>query len=363
MSNLAEDNLRFVLLHAMGDAVKKELGRLREGHTSTLVDVYNDTKGTAYKVTLPGTDAVVATVTLRVPKSELELVDDDAFLKWAAANHPDMVELEEIPAVPEQIIPARPAREVAVLNQKKLTEVSKHFTRGGDGEVVDTTTGVFVDGMRWSTAPPPNQFEVRYEGDGRDRISTAYRAGQLNEVVAGSTLGAITAGPVVERRLVMAPPPEPEGQQCGMCSEYVATLSSRGWCDGCESGQCGTPGCGGCMGDEGLPQPEDVDALGPEYGDGTHPLPGEQTVSPARAALEEHADEYVAQLTADRPIIAGGSLWQAADGPSYDEDEPADQAPGEPTDLVDASSHGRLNAAGNWGTPAAAGEPFDPGDW
>lgn len=313
--SLADENLRFVVLHAMADAVKKELGRLREGHTSTLLEVYRDTKGTAYKVALPGTDAVVATVTLRVPKSELEFpdgVDDGSpFLEWAAANHPDVVELEDVPEVPAR--PAIPAHERPFVNPKKLAELSKHFTKGDDGEVVDTTTGVIVDGARWSTPPDPNQFEVRYEGDGRDQLGTAYRAGRLNDVIGGTSLGAITAGPVVERRLVVAPDPAPTRAVCtdqcrGAAHEYV---------DQCDPVNCGH-----------------------HHPGGPAVMTGEATgLSPARAALEEHADEYAAGLTAEVNLADGD-----VDAPEYER--------AAPTDEYDP-----------WASPVPAGQPFDPGDW
>lgn len=263
--SLKDDNLRFVALHTLADAIKKELGWIRTEHTGLLIDRYKDEGTTSYKVSLPEVPGVVATVTLRVPQPELEYFDDDALLKWAADHHPDLVELEEVPAVPEQVIPAVPAYERPVIAQKKLAALAKHFKKGEGGVVVDTTTGLVVAGARYSTPPPPNQFEVRYEGDGRTAVTDAYRAGRLNEVIAGSTLGAITAGPVVERRLVAVPasvvPVAPPVDGPDPAEGHGLTVTSV-----CDCGAPIPPGSGLCCGcaafaDEGEFDPGDWDSV------------------------------------------------------------------------------------------------------
>ena len=308
---LAEDNLRLATLTAIVDAAAAEMKKLRAEHTTELVQRYEEEGTSSFKVKLPD-GTVVASVNLRVPQREAIVNDEQGFIAWVEANYPGCLHTEIVPAVPERIIPAVPEQEVKSVPSKRMTELMGQFELTEAG-VVDKVSGALVDGMTVKPAPPPSVFEIRYEkGTGRNDVAAAYRRGQLSHVVAGSTLAAVTAGPVVERRLEAVPAD---------------------------------------------PADVDVDDLGPEYSDG-YQLPGEpftvvgETVANvaddemtagqvARAALEEHADEL-----ADR-------YAEQADGGSPDAPppvaEPADERPSDP-----------------WG-PAAQYVPdadeFEPGDW
>jgi hypothetical protein len=198
--SLGEDNARFVLLKAFVDAATAELGKLRSGHLEALLERYREDRATSFKVVLPGTDDVVATVTLRGPKESMEFADQEAFIAWAERNHPDLIDTEVVPAQPERLIPATPERVEKSVNGKALTAWMKHLTTE-DGEVIDTTTGLVVDGMVHKPAGKPNQFAVLYENGGQDKLASAYRAGKLNDLVAGTALPALTPPPMVERRL------------------------------------------------------------------------------------------------------------------------------------------------------------------
>lgn len=286
--SLAEDNLRLATLKAIIDAANDEMGKVRAAHTTELVKRYDEEGTSSFKVKLPD-GTVVAAINLKVPKKTTVVTNEEAFLAWVEATHPNAIQATTVPAVPEEIIPARPEQVLKSVSGKALAELEKQFEMTEDG-VVDTATGTVVDGMVVMPAPAPKSFEVRYEtGTGREDLANAYRAGRLNHVVAGGALPPVIVAPPVERRLeavsmdydgshgrlngagepltvvgeILAAVEDGlteddyNKQQCSGCGDWGYTLSSRGLCDGCEA----------------------------------EPAP----VSPARAALNEHADELAAK--------------------------------------------------------------------
>lgn len=215
---LMDQNLRFALLKAIADAAAKEVGNLRADHLTPLLQRYKAEGTTSYKVRVPGvngTDVLVATVSLAVPKDSIEITDLDAFTAWAEANHPDMVHKEFVPGEPERtiVVPATEDHWDVTLAPKKQAAVMKQLTVAEEG-VVDPSTGTVVDGVTSVPGRDPNSFAVTYEGDGRDQLAAAYQAGRLDHIVAGSTLPQIAGQRViVERRLEsvpVAPPADPE---------------------------------------------------------------------------------------------------------------------------------------------------------
>lgn len=286
--SLKDDNLRFVLLKAIADAAAKELGKLRDDHLSPLLERYDEDGTAQFRVRLPGSDSLVATVSLAVPKDKLEVADEDAWVAWLEANHPAAVDRVVVPGEPEHTItvPATEDHTVTTLDDKKVTAVMKQFKVTKEG-VVDTATGSLVDGVRNVAGGKPKSFAVKYEQDGAEQLAGAYRAGDLDAIVDGTSLPAVGQRPVLERRLEVvrvdsmtvdgrpsfrveqesvvpvAPPVdqapvaptsleeafgpdarvrygyeadyEEDGQVCGKCGDQVATLSSAGLCDGCEA--------------------------------------------------------------------------------------------------------------------------------
>lgn len=277
--SLKEDNLRFVVLKAVADAIAKEVGDLRSDHLTPLLERYDDEGTKTFEVRLPGPggqDVHVATLALKVPKDSFQITDYDAFLAWAESNHKDIVHTEVIPGEPERtvVVPAVPERveksilpkgEAFVMKQLKITE---------DG-IVDPSSGTFVDGVSNVPGSRPNSFAVTFEHDGPEHLAGAYRTGKLDHIIAGTSLPAIN--PVrIERRLEVVQVP----------AESVVVQDYTG-------------GYGrlNAVGAEALGDPEE---LGSEYSDG-YTLPGEPEMSPAREALEHHADEL-----ADRYSMTAG---------------------------------------------------------
>lgn len=240
MTSFKDDNLRFALLKSMVDAATEELAEMREKHIGPLLERYDEEGTKSFSVRLPGTGALIGALTLPEPKDKYEVTDEAAFTAWFADNHPDAVTTEVIPGEPERtvVLPATPDETVTTINPKHRTAIMKALDQDDDGKIVDTVTGSFVDGVTFSPGKRPDKFSVTYEPKGRELLAAAYRTGELNSLVGGTTLPAIGDRVIVERHL------------------EVITVAA----------------------------PDDVD-----------PEP-----SPARSALEAHADEIAARMAAGR---------------------------------------------------------------
>jgi hypothetical protein len=190
--SLRDDNAKFALLKAVVDAATAEIARLRADHTGHLVERFKEEGTTSFKALLPDGTAV-ATISLTIPKPTLTVTDDEAFKAWLETNHPNAIDTETIPAQPEQLIPAVPERVERNVNPKRITSLMEQFKPVPDG-VVDLTTGMLVAGVEMTPAADPKQFSVTYAKDGRDQLADAYRAGDLDALVAGSALPALGRG-------------------------------------------------------------------------------------------------------------------------------------------------------------------------
>lgn len=366
---LKERNLQFVLLKAIADAAAEELGRLRANHLTPLLEQYDANGTTSFKVRLPGPagqDSLIATVSLGVPKDKLEIADEQAFTDWCAANHPEAVHVETIPGEPERtvVIPATEDRVERTLLSKPVNALFKQLKVTENG-IVDPSTGMLVDGVANVPGARPNSFAVNYEPDGREQLAGAYRAGKLDHVVAGTTLPEVAAvRTVVERRLEAAPAivadagwcapegtpgavgPHPSridwskvpvqrdevaprgGLRWGAVPDDVAgELAAESGLPGEIAAEIDYTGSHGRLNGVGVPSAWAA-ADGPAYDeDDPHTEGGQcgapecvgcgntEPVSPARAALEEHADEIAAaqprrgefdQARADAVIAAFG---------------------------------------------------------
>lgn len=191
--NLRDRNLRFALLKAITDAIKTELDLERGDHTQDLKARYDDEGVKSMDVKLPG-GGKVATISLSIPKPSTEVVDEEALLAWCQANMPTAIKEHTVPAEPERVIPATPEHTVYTVDQSMLDAMLK------GARPVDPTSSILVDedgtvieGIEHVPGGPPKSFSVRYEKDGREDLAVAYRSGELDHLVAGSTLPALEA--------------------------------------------------------------------------------------------------------------------------------------------------------------------------
>lgn len=203
--NLRDRNTRFALLKAMRDAIDEELTLERADHTDLLRAQYDEVGVKSFDVKLPG-GGKVGTISLSVPKADTIVRDEEALLAWCRENMPSAVIEERVPAQPEVVIPATPARTVYRVDDAMVTALlkgSRPVDPTSGGLVVDDD-GVVIEGVEYVPAGRPKSFAVRYERDGREALALAYRAGELDHLLGGSTL------PMLEGHAAVALPDLPE---------------------------------------------------------------------------------------------------------------------------------------------------------
>lgn len=224
--NLKDRNLRFALLKAVADAIADELAAERADHTIDLRERYDDEGTTGFDVKLPdGTK--VATISLSVPKPSTTVVDPDAFVAWCRDNFPTAVTEHHVPAQPAVVIPATEAHTVYTVDPKLTTTLLKD-AKIVDGFVFDKN-GTLIEGVEHKPAGVPKSFSVRYESDGRDALAVAYRAGELDHLVTGSSLPALDSGATVALPWV---DDEPVHVELDEKAETVTCVNPRVWIGG-----------------------------------------------------------------------------------------------------------------------------------
>jgi len=190
--NLKDRNLRIALLKAVTEDIADRMDAEKDLHRTELVERYEDEGTKSFDVKLPN-GAKVAAISLSVPKPTTTVVDDEALLKWARDNAPELVTEAVIPGVPAHFVEAVPERVEFVLDRKRVTELLGRVkpADAAGGEVVDPDTGSLVEGVVYTPGAAPKSFSVRYEPDGREALALAYRAGELNDLLVGTPLPAI----------------------------------------------------------------------------------------------------------------------------------------------------------------------------
>lgn len=201
-----DDNLRFVVLKALADAVTDELAQMRADHLGPLLERYDEEGTKSFSVRLPSTGALIGALTLPEPKDKYEVTDEAAFTAWFAENHPDAVTVEVIPGEPERtvVVPATPDETITTIDPKHRTAIMKALKSTDDG-IVDTVTGSYVQGVKFSPGKRPDKFSVTYEPEGREQLAAAYRAGELDGIVTGTALPPVSGRIVIEQRLIEPP--------------------------------------------------------------------------------------------------------------------------------------------------------------
>lgn len=182
---MQESNLEFALKSAIEYFVKEELKTGRKDIFNQLHEIYQAVGSKSFVIKLPDGEKV-ATFTINEP-SPVEEVDEEQFITWLEENgYDDQVLTRHIP---EQVIPARTEK---AIKTGVLGAIGATLTK--DGQYV-TPHGEIVEGIEEKPAPEPSSFTVRFEGnkEGRRKIIQAWQNGELNHIVAGTTLPQIEA--------------------------------------------------------------------------------------------------------------------------------------------------------------------------
>lgn len=189
---LKDRNLRIALLKAVTEDIAAQMDAEKDLHREELIGRYEDEGTKSFDVKLPN-GAKVAAISLAIPKATTTVVDEEALLKWARENAPDLVSEVTIPGVAAHFVEAVPERTEFVVDAKRVTELLARVkpVDSAGGEVVDPDTGSLVEGVTYTPGARPKSYTVRYEDDGREALALAYRAGELNDLLSGTPLPAI----------------------------------------------------------------------------------------------------------------------------------------------------------------------------
>jgi len=175
---LRDDNLRFSLLSTLAGAIAEELKGEREKHESVLFERYAEEGQRNYDVLLPDRTKV-GTITLTGGTASYDVADDAVFLDWAREYAPRMVKETVIPATAEQTIySVIPSARAALLKRCEFDAEA--------GVIVDTQSGLVVEGVQYTPAGHPTGFQTRITTEGKAQLIDLYRTGALNELTTGS---------------------------------------------------------------------------------------------------------------------------------------------------------------------------------
>lgn len=119
------------------EATKKRLEE-RSSYFKGLLEDYFPTvpfkeSKTMYKYSLPSADLVYTK-----EKTDYKAADKEKLLSWCITNDPELIKVESSP---------------------KWAEIKKRLTTDAEGKIVDSETGLFVDGVELETKP--QQFQIR----------------------------------------------------------------------------------------------------------------------------------------------------------------------------------------------------------
>lgn len=180
--NIKEELRRMALIKAFADALNDFTKDERASVLDRLLEKYEDEGTKSFNVTLPdGTK--VASITLPEGKAADKTVDEAALFEWA----------EEQDGIDVEVIPAQAERKLKKVRSSWLADKIKCAIEGDDGDLIDIDSGEVIPGIKRIPGASPSSFTVRFAPDGREKLATAYRRGQLNELVDGTVLPQIEA--------------------------------------------------------------------------------------------------------------------------------------------------------------------------
>jgi hypothetical protein len=180
--NIKDELRRMALIKAFTDALMDFTKEERANVLTNLLEKYEDEGTKSFNVTLPNGQKV-ASITLPEGKPVDKTVDEAALYEWAEAQ--GGIDVEVIPAVAE--------RTVKKIRASWLADRIKRSIEGDDGDLIDVESGEVIEGIKRVPGASPSSFSVLFAKDGREKLATAYRRGELNELVAGTALPQIAS--------------------------------------------------------------------------------------------------------------------------------------------------------------------------
>lgn len=154
--------------------IVKDMCALRRGQLyDRLAETREDTGSKSFQAR-DAENNVMADFTLKDSTAAYKVSDSKAFTQWVIENFPKEVEME--PSV-------KPAFTKALLSTKRLTV-------DGD-EVIDTTTGMVVDGVKFYPSVPATSFGTSWKDGGKEAAAAALLEGTAERLFATHIAAAV----------------------------------------------------------------------------------------------------------------------------------------------------------------------------
>jgi hypothetical protein len=157
--SLKDQATRVAVLRVLRDAVDAEYEAARRTVLDELRAARAELDLKSVRATLPD-DTPIATITLIDPRPAVVVADEEAFTAWVAGNRPGEVE--------------RLVRVRAAWQREFLTRLACH------DPVTDPHTGEVIPGLAATPAPPPRSFSLRPVPGGPEKVTRAWRTGELD---------------------------------------------------------------------------------------------------------------------------------------------------------------------------------------
>jgi hypothetical protein len=157
--SLKDQATRVAVLRVLRDAVDAEYEAARRTVLDGLRAARAELDLKSIRATLPD-HTPIATITLIDPRPTVVIADEHAFLAWVAENHPSEV---------ETLTRVRPCWQREFLTRLACLD-----------PVTDPHTGEVIPGLAAAPAPPPRSFSLRPVPGGPEKVTRAWRTGELD---------------------------------------------------------------------------------------------------------------------------------------------------------------------------------------
>lgn len=178
--SIKAENLRIALIKTYADALADFMKTARAELLDDLLEKFEEEGTKSFTVTLPNGEKV-GQVTLPESKPSDDVVDPASLFEWA----------EPQGGIKVDVIPAQAERVEKRIDYAWLDGKIKNSIPGDGGDLIDSETGEVIPGVKRTPGGIKPSFTITFAKDGREKLATAYRRGELNELVNGTVLPAI----------------------------------------------------------------------------------------------------------------------------------------------------------------------------